>query len=39
MKIMWTVNICFPEVAEQLGKRKTNVGGWLYKFREFIKRI
>lgn len=29
MKIVWLINIVMPELAEELGLWKTNLGGWL----------
>lgn len=29
MKVLWLCNICLPDVAEDFGLNKSNVGGWL----------
>lgn len=39
MKVLWIVNVVFPEVCDALGLPKTVIGGWLYSYRSAIKSL
>ena len=29
MRVLWLCNIVLPELCEEIGLRKTNIGGWI----------
>lgn len=37
MKVLWIVNVAFPEICHVLGLEKTVIGGWLYAYRQALK--
>lgn len=39
MRILWLCNIVLPELCEEFGIRKTNVGGWLTGMWQELKKI
>ena len=36
MKILWFVNITFPEIGKYLGKSYANTGGWMEQFKKAL---
>lgn len=39
MRILWLCNIVLPELCEEFGLRKTNIGGWLTGMWQELKKI
>ena len=37
IKILWLVNIVFPEICKSLGIKETHIGGWLSAYRNILK--
>ena len=37
MKVVWLVNIAFPEICRELGLPEPVIGGWLYSYKNALK--